>query len=64
MAYQSYVHFVEQDSFNLAAIFEQLRTRLLNYEENRKHKESVDNVHSHSAVTSKKARPKHMSSIK
>ena len=54
-------HFVVQESFNPAGSFVELRTRLMNYEESRIHREYVD---SYVAMTSKKANPKHESSSK
>ena len=59
---ERYEHLVEQVSFNPAGSFVELRTQLTNYEENRLHRESVVDVDSHVAKTSKKARPKHRSS--
>ena len=46
-----------------ASILE-LQTRLMNYEESRIHREFVDDVDSHVAMTSKKAKSKHKSSSK
>ena len=59
---ERYEHFVVQESFNPAGSFVELRTRLTNYEESRLHRESVEDMDSHVAMTSKKARPKHKSS--
>ena len=61
---ERYEHFVVQESFNPAGSFVELRTRLMNYEESRIHREIVDEVDSHVAMTSKKAKPKHKSSSK
>ena len=59
---ERYEHFVVLESFNPAGSFVEHRTRLTNYEESRLHRESVEDVDSHVAMTSKKARPKHKSS--
>ena len=40
---QRFEHFVVQESFNPAVSFVELRTRLMNYDESRKYRESVDN---------------------
>ena len=61
---ERYEHFVVQESFNSAGSFVELRTRLMNYEENCIHREIVDDVVSHVAMTSKKAKPEHKSSSK
>ena len=58
---ERYEHFVVQERFNPAGSFVELRTRLTNYGESRLHRESVDDVDSHVAMTSKKAKPKHKS---
>ena len=57
-----YEHFVVPESFNPAGSFVELRTKLMNYKENRIHWELVDDVDSHVAMTSKKAKRKHKSS--
>ena len=54
---ERYEHFVVQESFNPAGSFLELRTRLMNYEESL-HREYVDDVDSHVAMASKKAKPK------
>ena len=59
---ESYEHFVVRGSFNLAGSFTELRTRLLNYGESRKHAEAVGGADSHVAIASRKTRPKHISS--
>ena len=61
---ERYEHFVVQESFNSADSLVELRTWLLNYEERRIHREFVDDVDSHVAMTSKKAKSKHKSSSK
>ena len=61
---ERYEHFVVQERFNPAGSFVELRTKLMSYEENRIHREFVDDVDSHVAMTSKKAKPKHKSSSK
>ena len=61
---ERYEDFVVQESFNPAGSFVELRTRLTNYEESHIHREIVDVVDSHVAMTSKKAKPKHKSSSK
>ena len=61
---ERYKHFMLQESFNPASSFVELRTRLMNYEENRIHREYVDNVDSHVTMTSKKAKLKYKSSSK
>ena len=61
---ERYEHFVVQESFNPAGGSVELRTRLMNYEESRQHLEYVDDVDSHMAMMSKKARPKQNSSSK
>ena len=59
---ERYEHFVVQESFNPAGSIVELRTQLTNYEESRLHRESVDDVVSHVAMTAKRTRPKHNSS--
>ena len=61
---ERYEHFVVQESFNPAGSFVELRTRLMNYKENRILCEFVHDVDSHVAITSKKAKPEHKSSSK
>ena len=61
---EPYEHFVVQKSFNPADSFVELRARLMNYEESRIRREYVDDVDSHVAMTSKKAKPKRNSSNK
>ena len=61
---ERYEHFVVQENFNPAGSFVELRTKLMNYEESRFHRKIVDDVYSHPAMTSKKAKPKHKSSSK
>ena len=39
---QRFEHFVVQESFNPAVSFVELRTRLMNYDESRNYRESVD----------------------
>ena len=56
--------FVVQESFNPAGSFVELRTRLMNFEESRIQREFVDDLVSHVARTSKKAKSKHKSSCK
>ena len=53
-----------QESLRSAGSFLELPTRLLNYEEIRLHREYVDDVDSHVAMTSRKTKPKHKSSSK
>ena len=59
---ERYEHFMVQDSFNPAGSFVELRTRLMNYEENRIHRVFLGDVDSHVAIPFKKAKPKHKSS--
>ena len=59
-----YEYFVVQESFNPDCSFVELWTRLMNYEENRIHREFVADVDSHVAMTSKKTKSKHKSSCK
>ena len=61
---ERYEHFVVQGSFNPAGSFVEPRTRLMNYEESRIHREFVGDVDSHVAMTSKKTKSKHKSSGK
>ena len=61
---ERYEHFVVQESFNPAGSFVELRTRMMNYEESRIHREFVDDEDSHVAMTSKKPKSKHKSSSK
>ena len=53
-----------QGSFNPAGSFVEIWTRLMNYEKSRLNREYVDDVDSHVAITSKKAKLKHKSSSK
>ena len=53
-----------QDSFNPASSFVELRTRPMNYEESRIQREFLDDVDSHVAMTSTKAKQKDKSSSK
>ena len=55
-------HCVVRKGFNPASNFIELRKKLKTYERNYKHRESVDDVDSHVAMTCMKARPKHKSS--
>ena len=61
---ERYEHFVVQESFNPAGSFVELRTRLMNYEESRRHRERVDDDDSHVAMSSKRANQKVKSSSK
>ena len=60
---ERYEYFVVQESFNHAGNFVELRSRLMNYEESRPHREYVDDVDSDVAMTSTKAKSKHKSSV-
>ena len=59
---ERYEQFVMQRSFNPTGRLVEHRTRILHYEVNRNYRESVEDSDSHVAMTSKKARPKNMSS--
>ena len=61
---ERYEHIVGQASFNTVGSSVEFRRRLLRYEENCKYRESVDDVESHVAITSKKVRRQHRSSNK
>ena len=61
---ERYEHFAVQESFNPAGSFVELRTRLTNYEENRLHREKVDDDNSHVSIICKHGKPKHKSSSK
>ena len=53
---ERYEYFVVQENFNPAGSFVERRTRLTNYEESRIHGDYVDDVGSHVAMTSMKAK--------
>ena len=59
-----YEHFVVQETFNPAGDFVEYRTRLMNYKESRIHREFMDDVDLHVAMTSKKAKSNNKSSSK
>ena len=61
---EHYEHFVAQESFNPAVSFVELWTRLMSYEESRIQRQFVNDVNSHVAMTSRKAKPKDKSSSK
>ena len=61
---ERYIYFVVQVSVNPAGSFVELRTRLFNYGEGWKHKESVHDGDAHVVMTSRNIRLKHMSSSK
>ena len=56
---ERYEHFIAHESLNPAGSFVEVRTRTTNYGVSCLHRESVDDVDSHVAMTSKKARPTH-----
>ena len=61
---ECYKHFVVHESFNLSGSFVEIRTRLMNYEENRFHWEYEDDVDSHVTMTSKTSKTQHKSTGK
>ena len=66
---ERYEHFVVQErtlcgAKHLAGSFLEIRTRLMNYEKSPQHRDYVDDVDAHVAMTSKKTKSKHKSSSK